>query len=52
MVREMDAAAAASSTVGVTPDKSEIETLNSLLTKSIVGDGSFLYYVAGSRESH
>ena len=32
-------------TIGVTPDKSEIETLNSLLTKSIVGDGSILYYV-------
>ena len=32
-------------TVGVSPDKSEVETLNSLLTKSIVGDGSVLYYV-------
>ena len=32
-------------TVGVTPDRSEIETLNSLLTKSIVGDGSVLYYI-------
>ncbi|MGH2492366.1 MAG: APC family permease [Candidatus Limnocylindria bacterium] len=32
-------------TIGVVPDEHEIETVNSLLTRSIVGDGSPFYYV-------
>ncbi len=33
------------STIGITPDRSEIETVNSLLTKSIVGADSPFYYL-------
>ena len=32
-------------TIGVTPDRSEAETLNSLVTKSLVGTGPFYYVV-------
>jgi amino acid transporter len=32
-------------TIGITPDHSETETVNSMLTRSIVGDGSPLYFV-------
>jgi amino acid transporter len=32
-------------TIGITPDRSEIETVNSMLTRSIVGDGTPFYYV-------
>ncbi|MBI3521655.1 MAG: APC family permease [Chloroflexi bacterium] len=32
-------------TIGVTPDRSEVETLNSLVTRSLVGTGPFYYLV-------
>ncbi len=32
-------------TIGLTPDRSEIETVNSMLTRSIVGDGTPFYYL-------
>ena len=32
-------------TLGINPDQSEIETVNSMLTRSIVGDGTPLYYL-------
>ncbi|HEU5287974.1 MAG TPA: APC family permease, partial [Candidatus Limnocylindria bacterium] len=32
-------------TIGIRPDRSEIETVNSMLTRSIVGDGTPFYYV-------
>ena len=31
--------------IGVTPDRSEVETLNSLITRSLVGTGPFYYLV-------
>ncbi len=35
-------------TIGVTPDRSEAETLNSLVTRSLVGQGFLYYLVQGS----
>ncbi|HUG06777.1 MAG TPA: APC family permease [Candidatus Limnocylindria bacterium] len=32
-------------TIGIVPDEHEVETVNSLLTRSIVGDGTPFYYV-------
>ncbi len=32
-------------TIGIAPDKGEIETVNSMLTRSIVGDGTPFYYL-------